>query len=152
VTLPDLGSGAIAQVQLENEKAPSSSGTSEFLVSSSPSGGVSSDLAKSPKIKVGSTGSNGQGTVLKGLPIPNPQKGGTLNFAVELDGPATQIQAQIYGRDFTLLGETVFQGAWNGGWVNLSWPNWDLSNGVYYVTLAVKGSPSKAIAKLVVVH
>jgi hypothetical protein len=109
-------------------------------------------VTQTPGPGAGSLGPGGQGAVLKGLPIPNPQKGGILTLALELDGSATQISAQIYGKDFSLLGETVFQGNWSPGWASLEWPNWNLPNGLYYVTLAVKGSPKKVIVKLVIMH
>lgn len=72
-------------------------------------------------------------------PVPNPQSGGILSLAVQLEGgSAEHIRLSLYTVAMTQVLRTEAQpgGPYNLGWVgvHVPWPV-DLSTGLYYVRL-----------------
>ncbi len=64
--------------------------------------------------------SMGAARVLQALAVPNPQRGITLDLALNLEGMADHLDLRVYGRSMTLLGLYHHEGSLGPGWCHVS--------------------------------
>jgi hypothetical protein len=82
--------------------------------------------------------------VIQLVPVPNPQTGPVLGFAVELQGDTSQLQFSLFSVAMVEVGTWVVQGNFTTGWNHCAVSTGGLPAGLYYVLCGPVGGKRQA--------
>ncbi len=100
--------------------------------------------------------SSGPPILLKVVPVPNPQSGPTVRFAVDLSDVANLMDFKLFNAGYILVDHRTIPGNWSNGWGIFEIELARLPEGIYFVVLRPsgqgrQGSPAKPVP-LMLIH